>query len=67
MGNDDQDIGDDSSNDGGLENIWFMDSGCSCHMTGSKKMVLSLYPMIGKEYITFGDKSRGKDVSSAFV
>jgi hypothetical protein len=60
MGNDDQDIGDNSSsNDGGLENIWFM--------AGSKKMVLSLYPMIGKEYITFGDKSRGKDVSSAFV
>jgi hypothetical protein len=46
--------------DGGLENTWLMDSGCSRHMTGNSKWFSSLDPVIGKEYITFGDKSRGK-------
>jgi hypothetical protein len=31
------------------------------------KMVLSLDPVIGKEYITFGDKSRGKVVSRGTI
>jgi hypothetical protein len=42
--------------DGGLENTWLMDTGCSCHMTGSSKWFSSLDPVIGKEYITFEDK-----------
>jgi hypothetical protein len=39
--------------------MWLMDFGCSHHMTGSSKYFSSLDPVIGKEYITFGDKSRG--------
>jgi len=53
--------------DGGLENTWLMDSGCSRHMTGSSKWFSSLDPVIGKEYITFGDKSRGKVVSRGTI
>jgi hypothetical protein len=53
--------------DGGLENTWLMDSGCSRHMIGNSKWFSSLDPMIGKEYITFGDKSRGKVVSRGTI
>jgi hypothetical protein len=53
--------------DGGLDNTWLMDSGCLCHMTGSSKWFSSLGPMIGKEYITFGDMSRGKLVSRGTI
>jgi hypothetical protein len=53
--------------DGGLENTWLLDSGCSRHMTGSSKWFSSLDPVIGKEYITFGDKSRGKVVSRGTI
>ena len=44
----------------GLENIWLMDSGCSRHMTGSDRWFSSLTPTKDKEYIIFGDNSRGK-------
>jgi hypothetical protein len=44
-----------------------MDSVCSRHMTRSSKWFSSLDPMIGKEYITFGDKSRGKVVSRGTI
>jgi hypothetical protein len=44
-----------------------MDSSCLCHMTRSNKWFYSLDPVIGKEYITFGDKSRGKVVSHGSV
>ena len=44
----------------GLENIWLMDSGCSRHMTGSDRWFSSLTPTKDKEYIVFGDNSRGK-------
>jgi hypothetical protein len=53
--------------DGGLENTWLMDSGCSRHMTGSSKWFSSLDPVIGKEYITFGDKLTGKVVSRGTI
>ena len=53
--------------DGGLENTWLMDSGYSRHMTRSSKWFSSLDPVIGKEYITFGDKSRGKVVSRGTI
>jgi hypothetical protein len=53
--------------DGGLENNWLIDSGCSCHMTRSKNGSLASTPIIGKEYITFGDKSSGKVVSRGSV
>jgi hypothetical protein len=53
--------------DRGLENTWLTDSGCSLHMTGSSKWFSSLDPVIGKEYITFEDKSRGKIVSRGTI
>jgi hypothetical protein len=44
-----------------------MDFGCSRHMTESSKWFSSLVPVIGKEYITFRDKSRGKVVSHGTI
>jgi hypothetical protein len=44
-----------------------MDSRCSCHRTRGKKLFSSLDPVIGKEYITFGDKSRGKVISRCSI
>jgi hypothetical protein len=46
--------------DGGLEDKWLMDSGCSRHMTGNKKWFSSLTPLSHKEYATFGDDKKGK-------
>jgi len=37
-----------------------MDSGCSRHMTGDDRWFSSLTPASGKEYIIFGDNSKGK-------
>ena len=53
--------------DGGLENTWLIDSGCSCHMTGNTKWFSSLDPMSCKEYIIFGDNSKGKVVSRGTI
>jgi hypothetical protein len=53
--------------DEGLENTWLTNSGYSCHMTGSSRWFSSLDPVIGKEYITFRDKSRGKVVCHSSV
>jgi hypothetical protein len=39
--------------DGGLENTWLIDFGCSRHVTGGSKWFSSLDPMQCKEYITF--------------
>ncbi|RCU35052.1 hypothetical protein DVA81_18200, partial [Acinetobacter baumannii] len=38
---------------------WFLDSGCSRHMTGSKDHFISLTPKDGG-YVTFGDDLQGK-------
>jgi hypothetical protein len=46
--------------DGGLKDMWLMDSGCSRHMTGNKKWFSSLTPLSHKEYVTFGDDKKGK-------
>jgi hypothetical protein len=46
--------------DGGLEDMWLMDSGCSRHMTGNRKWFSSLTPLSHKEYVTFGDDKKGK-------
>jgi hypothetical protein len=47
-------------NNGGLENMWLMDSGCSRHMTRDAKWFSNLTPMQNKEYVTFGDDRKGK-------
>jgi hypothetical protein len=46
--------------DGGLEDMWLMDSDCSRHMTGNKKWFSSLTPLSHKKYVTFGDDKKGK-------
>ncbi|WVZ76914.1 hypothetical protein U9M48_024833 [Paspalum notatum var. saurae] len=46
--------------DGGLENIWLMDFGCSRHMIGNHRWFFSLTPVSSSEHIIFGDKGTGK-------
>jgi hypothetical protein len=46
--------------DGGLEDTWLMNSGCSRHMTGNKKWFYSLTPLSHKEYVTFRNDKKGK-------
>ena len=53
--------------DGGLENTWLIDSDYSCHMTGSSKWFFSLDPVQCKEYIMFGDNSKGKVLSRGTI
>jgi hypothetical protein len=47
-------------NDGGLENMWLVDSGYSWHITGDGKWFSNLTPMQNNEYVTFGDDKKGK-------
>jgi hypothetical protein len=53
--------------DGGLENTWLIDSDCLRHMIGSSKWFSSLDPVQCKEYITFGDNSKGKVLSRGII
>ncbi|KAI3718362.1 hypothetical protein L6452_19229 [Arctium lappa] len=42
----------------GHQQIWYLDSGCSRHMTGNKSLLVVFVPSKGPS-ITFGDNSRG--------
>jgi hypothetical protein len=53
--------------DGGLEDKWLMDSGCSSHMTRNKKWFSSLIPLSHKEYVTFGNDKKGKVLGTSVV
>jgi hypothetical protein len=53
--------------DGGLENTWLMDSGCSRHIIGDKKWFYSLIPLSHKEYVTFGDDKKGKVLGTGVI
>jgi hypothetical protein len=53
--------------DGGLEDMWLMDSDCSQHMTGSKKWFSNLTPLSHKEYVTFGDNKKGKVLGTGVI
>jgi hypothetical protein len=53
--------------DGGLEDTWLMDSGCSRHMTENKKWFSSLTPLSHKEYVTFGDDKKGKMLGTGII
>jgi hypothetical protein len=44
-----------------------MDSGCSRHMTGNKKLFSSLIPLSHKEYVTFGDDKKGKVLGTGVI
>jgi hypothetical protein len=51
----------------GLENTWLMDSGCSRHMTSSKKWFSSLTSLSHKEYVTFEDGKKGKVLGTGVI
>jgi hypothetical protein len=53
--------------DGGLEDMWLMNSGCSRHMTGNKKWFSSLTPLSHKEYVTFEDDKKGKVLGTGVI
>jgi hypothetical protein len=53
--------------DGGLEDTWLIDSGCSRHMTENKKWFSSLTPLSHKEYVTFGDDKKGKVLGTGVI
>jgi hypothetical protein len=53
--------------DGGLEDAWLMDSGCSWHMTKNKKWFSSFTPLSHKEYVTFGDDKKGKVLGTGLI
>jgi hypothetical protein len=53
--------------DGGLENKWLMDFGCSRHMTKNKKWFSSLTLLSHKEYVTFGDGKKGKVLITGII
>jgi hypothetical protein len=53
--------------DGGLENMWLMDFGCSRHMTKNKKWFSNLTPLSHKEYVTFGDDMKGKALGTSVI
>jgi hypothetical protein len=53
--------------DGGLENTWLMDFGCSKHMTENKKWFSSLTPSSQKDYVIFGDDKMGKVLSTGII
>jgi hypothetical protein len=52
---------------GDLKNIWFIDSGCSRHMTGDKGWFSSLVLVVTRRYITSGDNGRGRVLSEGEI
>jgi hypothetical protein len=52
---------------GGLEDKWLMDSGCSRHMIENKKWFFSLTPLSHKEFVTFGDDKNGKVLGTGII
>jgi hypothetical protein len=53
--------------DGGLEDKWLRNSGCSQHMTGDKKWFFSLTPLSHKEYVTFEDDKKGNVLGTDII
>jgi hypothetical protein len=53
--------------DGGLEDTWFMDFGCSRHMIRNKKWFSNLTPLSHKEYMTFEDDKKGKVLGTGVI
>ena len=47
-------------------NTWYLNSGCSKHMTGGKSQFSKLELKSGR-YVTFGDKSKGKIIGKGDV
>jgi hypothetical protein len=53
--------------DGGLEDTWLIDFGCSRHMTGNKKWFSSFTPLSHKECVTFRDDKKGKVLGTGVI
>jgi hypothetical protein len=53
--------------DGGLENTWLVDFGCSRHMNENKKWFSILTPLSHKEYVIFGDDKKGKVLCTGVI
>jgi hypothetical protein len=67
MGKSSRNVSDSDVMDGGLENTWLIDSGCSRHMIGDKKWFSSLTPLSHKEYVPFGDDKKGKVIGTGVI
>ena len=46
--------------------LWYLDSGCSCHMTGDKLLFKSLKEKVG-DYVTFSDGSHAQVLGKGTV
>ena len=46
--------------------LWYLDSGCSCYMTGDKSLFKSLKEKVG-DYVTFGDGSHAQVLGKGTV
>ena len=46
--------------------LWYLDSGCSRHMTGDKSLFKSLKEKVG-DYMTFGDGSHAQVLSKGTI
>jgi hypothetical protein len=53
--------------DKGLENTWFMDFGCSRHMTVNKKWFSNPTHLSHTEYVTIGDDKKGKVLGTGVI
>nr|KAJ0227041.1 hypothetical protein LSAT_V11C100046250 [Lactuca sativa] len=51
-------VNDPSSNGSGQEHLWYLDSGCSRHMTGSKSLLEDYVQKTGTS-VTYGDNGKG--------
>jgi hypothetical protein len=67
MGKSSRNDSDSDLMDGGLENKWLMDSGCSRHMTRNKKWFCNLTPLSHKEYVAFGDDKKDKVLGTSII
>ena len=48
------------------ENRWYLDSGCSRHMTGDRSSFVTLAPS-EKRYVTYGDNNKGKIIGEGSI
>ena len=46
--------------------LWYLDSGCSCHMTRDKSLFKTLKEKVG-DYVTFGDGSHAQVLSKGTI
>jgi hypothetical protein len=53
--------------DGGLKDMWLMDSSCSQQMIRNKKLFSSLIPLSYKEYVTFRDDKKDKVLGTSVI